>query len=195
MNKLKDHNENLKPPLYLPSHIENLEEKHEYFEVPDLETKIQRHDNPHYWLQRDILQLKQFQYRFFQNINLKEDTFAQFFFQFLLYFLRFNYQVLWEQQVQDAYTSFHQVLREVGLLPFIIHNRNRHSHYRDHTSFRTQCLEQINIIDDFIIENSETSDNRPYTTFNITSKTSFEEYDQDISQLIPDNKTHILQNQ
>ena len=48
MNKLIEHNENLEKSLYLPSHLGSLKEKHEYFEVPDLETKIQRHDNPHY---------------------------------------------------------------------------------------------------------------------------------------------------
>ena len=33
MDKLIEHNENLDPPLYLPSHLENLREKHEYFIV------------------------------------------------------------------------------------------------------------------------------------------------------------------
>ena len=58
------HNENLDTPVYLPSHLESLKEKHVYFEESDLETKILRHGNPHYWLQQDILQIKQFQYRF-----------------------------------------------------------------------------------------------------------------------------------
>ena len=49
--KLIEHNENLNTPLYLPSHLKNLKEKHDFFEVPDLETKISRHDNPHYWVQ------------------------------------------------------------------------------------------------------------------------------------------------
>ena len=72
MNKLIEHNENLDTPLYLPSHLES-PKKHEYFEVPDLETKIERHNIPHYWLQ-DIAQIKHFQYRFFQNIILDDDT-------------------------------------------------------------------------------------------------------------------------
>ena len=60
-----------------------------------------RHDNPHYWLQRDILQIKHFQYRFFNNIILTDDTIPQvkMFTQFLLKFLRFNYQLLWEQKI------------------------------------------------------------------------------------------------
>ena len=58
MQKLIEFNENQATPLYRPSHLEDLKHKSEYFEVPDLETRIQTHDNPHYWLQQDILQVK-----------------------------------------------------------------------------------------------------------------------------------------
>ena len=47
--------ENQDTPLFIPSHLEGLKHKSEYFEVPDLETKFQKHDNPHYWLQQDLL--------------------------------------------------------------------------------------------------------------------------------------------
>ena len=77
MQKLIEFNENLNPPLYRPSHLQELTHKSEYFEVPDLETKVQRHDKPHYWLQRDILQIKHFQYRFFNNIIRTDDTIPQ----------------------------------------------------------------------------------------------------------------------
>ena len=77
MDKLMEHNENLETPVYLPSHFESLKEKHEYFEIPELETTITRHNNPQYWLQRDVTQIKQFQYRFFQNIIFNEDTVPQ----------------------------------------------------------------------------------------------------------------------
>ena len=70
-------NENLDPPQYLPSHIEGLKEKHDYFEVPDLETKLPRHDNPRCWLQQNVLQMKQVQLRLFQIIILNEDTIPQ----------------------------------------------------------------------------------------------------------------------
>ena len=96
MDKLTEHNENLNTPVYLPSHFESLKEKHEYFEVPDLETMILQHSNPHYWLQQDILQIKQFQHRFFQNIILNGDTVPQteVFPTFLLKFFRFNYRII-----------------------------------------------------------------------------------------------------
>ena len=77
MQKLIEYNGNQDTPPYRPSYLENLKHKSEYFEVPDLETKIQRHDNPHYWLQQDILQVKNFQYRFFNNITITEDTIPQ----------------------------------------------------------------------------------------------------------------------
>ena len=48
MDKLIEHNENLDTSVYLPSHIESLKAKHEYFEVPDLETKISRQNIPHF---------------------------------------------------------------------------------------------------------------------------------------------------
>ena len=77
MQKFTEFNENQDTPLYFPSHLEDLKHKSEYFEVPDLETRIQSHDNPHYWLQQDILQVKNFQYRFFKNITLNDDTIPQ----------------------------------------------------------------------------------------------------------------------
>ena len=103
MEKLIEYKENQDTPLYRPSDLDDLKHKSEYFEVPDFETKIQRHDNPNYWLQY-ILQIKNFQYRCFYNITLNEDTIPQVkvFSQFLLKFFRFNYQLLWEQQDQQA---------------------------------------------------------------------------------------------
>ena len=57
MQKLIEFNENQVTPLYCPSHLQELKDRSEHFEVPDLDTKVQRHDNSHYWLQRDILQI------------------------------------------------------------------------------------------------------------------------------------------
>ena len=130
-------NENQDTPLYRSSHLEELQHKSEFFEVPDLDTRIQRHDNPHYWLQQDILQIKNFQYRFFNNIILTNDTNPQvkIFTHFLLKFFRFNYQLLWEQKDQQAYINFPQILTPTELLPYIIENEHKHLQYRDLTSF------------------------------------------------------------
>ena len=177
MQKLIDFNENQNPPLYRPSHLQELKHRSEYFEVPDLDTKVQRHDNPQYWLQRDILQIKHFQYRFFNNIILTDDTIPQvkIFTQFLLRFLRFNYQLLWEQKDQQAYINFPQILTHIELLPYIIKNENKQLHYRDLTSFNVTHFEQINLDHNFVLEHSETSDNRPFITSDTSHETTPEE--------------------
>ena len=51
-------NENQDTPLFRSSHLQKLKHRSEYFEVADLDKRIQRHDNPHYWLQLDIFKLK-----------------------------------------------------------------------------------------------------------------------------------------
>ena len=176
MQKLIEFNENQDTPPYRPSHLQELKHRSEYFEVPDLDTKVQRHDNPHYWLQRDILQIKHFQYRFFNNIILTDDTLPQvkIFTQFLLKFLRFNYQLLWEQKDQQAYVNFPQILTHIELLPYIIKNENKHLHYRDLTSLNVTHFEQINLDHNFVLEDSETSDNRPYITSDTSHTTTSE---------------------
>ena len=177
MQKLIEFNENQDTPLYRPSHLENLKQKSEYFEVPDLETKVQTHNNPHYWLQQDILQTKHFQYRFFNNITLTDDTIpqVQIFTQFLLKFFRFNYQLLWELQDQPAYINFPQILTETELLPYIIKDANKHLKYRDPTSLNITFFQQINLDNNCITDYFETSDNRPYFTSHIPPETTPEE--------------------
>ena len=177
MQKLIEFNENQETPLYRPSHLEELKHKSEYFEVPDLETKVQTHNNPHYWLQQDILQTKHFQYRFFNNITLTDDTIPQvkIFTQFLLKFFRFNYQLLWELQDQQAYINFPHILTEAELLPHIIKNENEHLQYRDPTSLNITFFQQINLDNNCITDNFETLDNRPYFTPHIPPETTPEE--------------------
>ena len=46
MQKLIEFNENQDTRLYCPSHLQELKHRTECFEVPDLDTKVQRHDNP-----------------------------------------------------------------------------------------------------------------------------------------------------
>ena len=176
MQKLIEFNENQNTPLYRPSHLEDLKHKSEYFEVLDLGTRIQRHDNPHYWLQQDVLQVKNFQYRFFNNIILTNDSFPQvkLFTQFLFMFFRFNYQLLWEQQDQQADINFPQILTQTELLPYIIKNEHKHLQYRDLTSLNTSYFDQINLDHTYFVEHSETSDNRPFLTPNISPETTQE---------------------
>ena len=83
--------------------------------------------------------------------------------------------MLWEQQDQQAYIHFPQTLTETELLPYIIKSEYRHLQYRDPTSSNTTYFEQINLYNNFITEYSETSDNRPYITSNISPETTSEE--------------------
>ena len=177
MQKLIEFNEHQDTPLYRPSHLQELKHLSEYFEVPDLDTKVQRHDNPHYWLQRDILQIKHFQFKFFTKIILTDDTIPQvkIFRHFLLKFLRFNYPLLWEQKDQKTYINFPQALTHIELLPYIINNENKHLHYIDLTSLNVTHFEQINLDHNIVLEHSETSDNRPYTTSDASHTTTHKE--------------------
>ena len=179
MEKLIEFIQNLDTPHYIPSHLEDLKHKSEYLEVPDVETRIPRHDNPHYWLQQDILQVKNFQYRFFYNITLNDQTIPQVkvFTQFLLKFFRFNYQLLWEQQDQQAYVNFPQYYQNLNSyhISYIIKNEHRQLQYRDLTSFKTIYFEQINLDSNFIKEYFETSDSRPYITTNVLPEITPEE--------------------
>ena len=171
MDKLIEHNENLETPLYRPSLLNTLRQKAEYFDVPDLDTTIQRHDNPHHWLQQDLAQVTTFQYKFFQDITINGDTIPQIrvFSHFLLKFFRFNYQLLWEQKDQNAYVNFPQILTQTELLPFMIRNDFKHHLFKNFTNFPLQFFQNIILNPDFIIQHSEISDNRPYMS-NITTE-------------------------
>ena len=89
---------------------------------------------------------------------------------FLLKFFRFKNQLLWEQHDQAAYIHFPQVLTELELLPYVNIEANKHLHYRDPTSLNISQLELINLDNQFLVENFEVSDNRPYRSTNITLK-------------------------
>ena len=195
MQKLIEFNENQDIPLYRLSHLEDLKHKSEYFEVSDLETRIQRHDNPQYWLQQDILQVKNFQYIFFNNINLTDDTIPQVkvFTQFLLKFFRFNYQLLWEQQDQQAYNNFTQILTQTELLPYIIKNEHKHLQYSDLTSFKTTYFEQIKLHHTVFVEQFESSDNRPCITSNTSPESISEEQTSNVELIY--NRQHSVQSE
>ena len=175
-NKLIEHNENLDTPLYRLFLLEGLKEKVDYFNVPDVDTKVIRHNNPHYWLQQDLLKITNFQYKFFRNISLYDDTKPQFkvFSHFLLKFFRFNYQLLWEQKDQNAYINLPQVLTETELLPFLIRNDFKHPCYKNFSTIPTSHLDSIELNPDFRLEQPETSDSRPYTNL-LPNKTNEDE--------------------
>ena len=170
MNKLIEFNENLDTPIYRPSILENLQQKHQYFEVPGNDSQINRQNIPHYWLLQDILQITHFQYNLFLNLTLNDDTIPQIqiFARFLLKFFRFNYQLVWVQQNQTAYTNFPQIFDKVDSLPFVIRDDFKHLQYISHLQLHIPYFEIIAFDNNFIVERSETSDNQPYITTSTT---------------------------
>ena len=124
-----------------------------------------------------IIYKKKFRYRFFNNFILTDDTIPQvkIFTHFLLKFFRFNYQLLWEQKDQQAYINFPQILTHTVLLPYIIKNENKHLQNRDLTSFNVTHFEQINLDQNFLVEHSETPDNRPFITSDTSPETTPEQ--------------------
>ena len=61
----------------LPPSIQALQSKDSYFDVPNSEQLRSIENNPHHWRETDLLQLKQFQHQFSQNITLNEQTIPQ----------------------------------------------------------------------------------------------------------------------
>ena len=76
LRQTKGKQRNFRPPFgkVRPCQIESPGEKHDYFEERNIATKVKRHEKPHYWLYRDLLQQTHFQYNFFQAMLLNEDT-------------------------------------------------------------------------------------------------------------------------
>ena len=76
LTQLEEYNSICSQPIILPSAIQALKKLKSYFEVSDIE--IRRNiENPHHWLETDLLQLKHFQYNFLYNISLDEQTIPQ----------------------------------------------------------------------------------------------------------------------
>ena len=76
---------------------------------------------------------------------------------------------------------FPQVLTETEFLPFLIRNDFKHPYYKNFTTLHTSHLDFIELNPDFLLEQSETSDSRPFSNLlqkntnedkNILSETS-----------------------
>ena len=64
-----------------------------------------------------------------------------------------------------------------------IKNENKHLHYRDLTSFNVTHFEQVNLDHNFLLEHSETSDNRPFITSDTSPGTTPEEQTSNVEPL------------
>ena len=91
------------------------------FQVPNLEQLCTIENNPDHWLETDLLQLKQFQYQFFHNITFNDQTIprVRIYSLFLRNFIRFNYQIICNDQDQNTFINFPNYFTEDELLPFM----------------------------------------------------------------------------
>ena len=134
------------------------------FDVELIETLVNPEDNPHHWLQADILRIQNFIYHYFKDLTLNDQTIPQIkvISLFLRKYFRFNYQLLWSQQDQSAFTEFpdHFTLEEC--LPFIISEQNEHPYFHKPQLITKQTLDYIRFDPLLITENDLFPDNRPY---------------------------------
>ena len=76
---------------------------------------------------------------------------------------------------------------------FTIHHENKHLHYRDLTSFNVTHFEQINLYHNFLVEHSETSDNRLFTISDTSPGTTPEEQTSNVEPLYTRQQSEQLE--
>ena len=120
LNRVKEYNSALENPRYSPNALEELEQYIQNFEVDEIERIVTTQDNPHHWLQADIIRIQSFLYHYFKDITLNEQTIPQIklISLFLRKYFRFNYQLLWSEQDQPAFTAFHNHFTADECSPF-----------------------------------------------------------------------------
>ena len=164
LNNVKDHNLAQEIPKVSPNALDDLQRYIDNFDVEIIERLVIPEDNPHHWLQADILRIQNFIYHYFKDLTLNDQTIPQIkvISLFLRKYFRFNYQLLWSQQDQSAFTAFpdHFTLEEC--LPFIISEQNEHPYFHKPQSITKQTLDYIRFDPLLITENDLFADNRPY---------------------------------
>ena len=80
---------------------------------------------------------------------------------FLRKYFRFNYQLLWSEQDQPAFATFHNHFTADEYLPFIINEQIEHTYFFkldtitkqaiDHISFNPRLITENNLLDDNIV--------------------------------------------
>ena len=164
LHHVKDHNLALETPKFSPNALDELERYLSNFEVEIIERLVNPEDNPHHWLQTDILRIKNFLYHYFKDLTLNDQTIPQIqvISLFLRNYFRFNYQLLWSQQDQPAFTAFPDHFTADEWLPFIISKQNEHPYFHKPQQITKQTLDYIRFDPLLITENDLFADNRPY---------------------------------
>ena len=128
LNQVKEFNLALEKPKYSPNALQEHEQYIHNFEVEDIERIVITQDNPHHWLQIDIIRIQCFLYHYFKDMTLNEQPIPQIklISLFLRKFFRFKYQLLWSEQDQSTFTVFTTHFTADECLPFIINKKNEH---------------------------------------------------------------------
>ena len=164
LNNVKDHNQALEIPTFSPNALNELERYINNFEVEIIERLVNPEDNPHHWLQTDILRKQNFLYHYFKDLTLNDQTIPQnkVISLFLRKYFRFNYQLLWSQQDQPAFTAFPNHFTTDECLPFIINEQNEHPLFHKPQLITKKTLDYIRFDPLSITEDILFADNRPY---------------------------------
>ena len=142
MNQVEDFNLALENPKYSPNALQELEQYIHNIEVDDIERIVITQDNPHHWLQTDIIRIQNFVYHYLKDIILNEQSIPQdkLISLFLRKLFRFNYQLLWSKQDQAAFTAFTTHFTADECLPFIINEKNEHPFFSNQINQQSKPL-------------------------------------------------------
>ena len=164
LNQVKEFNLSLENSKYSPNALQELERYIHNFEVEDIERIVMTQDNPHHWLQTDIIRIQSFLYHYFKDITLNEQSISQIklISLFLRKFFRFNHQLIWSEQDQAAFTAFTTHYTADESLPFIINRKNEHPYFFKQDKITKQTIDFISFDPRLITENNLIDDNRPY---------------------------------
>ena len=164
LNNVKDHNLAHENPKFSPNALDDLQRYINNFDVEIIERLVDPEDNPHHWLQTDLLRIQNFLYHYFKDLTLNDQTIPQVkvISLFLRKYFRFNYQLLWSQQDQSAFTAFPDHFTVDECLPFIISEQNEHPYFHKPQLITKQTLDYIRFDPLLITENDLFADNRPY---------------------------------
>ena len=140
---MKEYNLTLENPQYSPNSLEEFERYIPNFEVDDIERLSITQNNPHHWLQADILRIQNFLYHNFKDITLNEQTIPKVISLFLRKNFRFIYQLIWSKQDQPVFAAFHIDFTADECLPFIINKQNEHPYFFKPDKVTEQTMDLI----------------------------------------------------
>ena len=125
LNQVKEFNLSLKNPEYGPNALQEIKRYIHNFEVEDIVRIVIPQDNPHHWLQTDIIQIQSFLYHYLKDITLNEQSISQvkLISFFLRKFFRFNHQLIWSEKDQAAFTAFTTHFTADECLPYHFQTR------------------------------------------------------------------------